>query len=72
MSSLGLVPNYVVLVLGKEGRDLVICNIVIRMTEVVGIGSKKASGFEYEYSSNIQLKLFFLYTYVSPKANINK
>ena len=59
MSSLGLVPNYVVLVLGKEGRDLVICNIVIRMTEVVGIGSKKASGFEYEYSSNIQLRLFF-------------
>ena len=35
---------------------------------------KEPSGFDFEYSSNIQLRLvfsFFLYTYFSPKVNMN-
>ena len=68
-SSSGIVPNYVMLVLGNEGAS----PHHIRGPSYIGPMDwfKKASGSDFEYSSNIQLKLktkfTFFYTYVSPK-----
>ena len=38
-SSLGLVPNYVVLVLGSEGGVLVISKVIIHMTYILVQGN---------------------------------
>ena len=57
-SSLGLAPNYDVPILanGGEGPH----DIQDRHTWGLGFGLKEASGFDFEYSSNIQLRLHCL------------
>ena len=68
-SSLDLVPNYVTLVLGH--LMLVLSNeggsphhMQSCRTHDLGVNLRKLSSFYHEYSSNIQLELHFLYTYV--------
>ena len=58
-SSLGLIPNYVVLVLGNEGVGP--HHMQGHHTRGLGIGLRKLVGFGVEYSSHIQLRLFFLF-----------
>jgi hypothetical protein len=71
--SLGLVPNYVVLVPGKESggpHHMQGCH-----TRGLWIGLRKLVVLTFEYSSNIQLRLniflSFLIPMFCPKANMN-
>ena len=64
-SSLGPVPNYTLLVPGNEDGGP--HHMQGRHTRDMGDWFKKASGTEFEYSSNINRGFFFpffLYTYV--------
>lgn len=63
-NDLGLLPNYVVLVLAMKVGILIVCKVARDWID-------EARGFDFEYPSNIQLRFMFyifpLHTYVYPK-----